>query len=222
MFKRLRESIEAYKEYDVAARSGIEVLLLYSGLHATINHRMAHWFYRHRRYFIARLISQMSRFFTGIEIHPGAKIGRRLVIDHGAGVVIGETTEIGDNVLIYQNVTLGGTGKDTGKRHPTIRDNVMVGCGARVLGPIVIGENCKIAANAVVLKDLPPNSTAAGVPAKVVRVAGEKVSVEEKLDHIHTPNPMDELYSRIEALEKRLAAYEREGRETFPEEKTER
>ena len=159
----LLEDIRAYKRNDPAARSAIEVVLLYNGLHATIDYRIAHWFYRHRCFFIARAISQWSKMWTGIEIHPGAQIGRRLVIDHGAGIVIGETTQIGDDCLLYQGVTLGGTGKDVGKRHPTLGNNVMVGSGAKVLGPFRVGDNARIAANAVVLREVPEGATVVGV-----------------------------------------------------------
>ena len=198
----LLEDIRAYKRNDPAARSAVEVVLLYNGLHATIDYRIAHWFYRHRCFFIARAISQWSKMWTGIEIHPGAQIGRRLVIDHGAGIVIGETTQIGDDCLLYQGVTLGGTGKDVGKRHPTLGNNVMVGSGAKVLGPFKVGDNARIAANSVVLHEVPPDSTVVGVPGRVVRRNGEK------LDHIHTPDPvrleLDALYARIEKLEEKL------------------
>ena len=208
MFDRIRYDIKAIRERDPAARNSLEVLLLYSGLHAVINHRIANFFYRHKMFFTARLISQTSRFFTGIEIHPGAKIGRRLVIDHGMGIVIGETAEIGDDVLLYQGVTLGGTGKDKGKRHPTIGNNVMVGCGAKVLGPFTVGDNARIAANAVVLTEIPPNSTAVGVPARVVRVAGEKVDYTSNVDQIHIQDPVSiELTAvrvQLELLEKKM------------------
>ena len=178
------EDIRAYKKNDPAARSAAEILLLYNGLHATIHYRIAHWLHRHHMRFLARWISQLSKFFTGIEIHPAATIGRRLVIDHGTGIVIGETTEIGDDCLLYQGVTLGGAGKDVGKRHPTIGNNVMVGSGAKVLGPIKVGDNARIAANAVVLREVPANATVVGVPGHVVRLCGEK------LDHVHTPDPV--------------------------------
>ena len=204
---RLGETINAYKARDPAARSGLEIFLLYQGVHAIIYHRIAHWFYERRLKFIARFVSQWSRHFTGIEIHPGAKIGRRLVIDHGMGIVIGETTEIGDDVLLYQGVTLGGTGKEKGKRHPTIGNNVMVGCGAKVLGPFTVGDNARIAANAVVLDPVPPNSTAVGAPAKVVRVAGEKVDYTSAVDTIHISDPvaleLAALKARLDALEKK-------------------
>ena len=174
MFKRVKEDIATIFENDPAARSILEVVLTYSGLHATWSHRIAHWFFKRRFYFIARVISQISRFFTGIEIHPGAKIGRRFFIDHGMGVVIGETCEIGNNVTLYQGVTLGGTGKEKGKRHPTLEDNVLVATGAKVLGSITIGENSKVGAGSVVLKDVPPNATV--VSAEVLALRG-KVAV---------------------------------------------
>lgn len=170
MFSGLFELAQAYKERDPAARSTLEIILLYPGIRAVRSHRRANWFWNHGFKLIGRAISQRSRRRTGIEIHPGATIGRRLVIDHGMGTVIGETAEVGDDVLIYQGVTLGGTGKETGKRHPTIGDNVLIGCGAKVLGPINVGSGSRIAAGAVVLKDVPPNATAVGVPARVVKV----------------------------------------------------
>ncbi len=163
MFKQINSAIESIKQHDPAAKSTLEVLLLYPGLHALFMHRIAQWFYNKKLCFISRLISQISKFFTGIEIHPGAKIGKNLFIDHGAGVVIGETTEIGDNVMIYQGVTLGGTGKDKGKRHPTIGNNVLISTGAKILGPFKVGDNAKIGANAVVLAEVPPNITVVGV-----------------------------------------------------------
>jgi len=165
---RMDGLLAAYQRRDPAARSKLEVLLLYSGVHAVIYHRIAHWLYKHRCFFAARWVSQWSRFWTGIEIHPGAVIGRRLVIDHGMGIVIGETAEIGDDCLLYQGVTLGGTGKEQGKRHPTLGSNVMVGSGAKVLGPFTVGDNARIAAGAVVLDEVPPNSTAVGAPAQIV------------------------------------------------------
>ena len=188
---------------DPAARNPLEIFLLYSGLHAVANHRIAHVFYRCKLFFIARLISQISRSITGIEIHPGAKIGRGFFIDHGMGVVIGETTVIGDNCTIYQNVTLGGTGKDKGKRHPTIGDNVMIGSGAKVLGPFTVGSNSKIAANAVVLSEVPENSTCVGVPARVVKINNKKVAAE--LDQIHIPDPVKQ---KMDLLEERILELE--------------
>jgi serine O-acetyltransferase len=187
MFARLREDIAAVRERDPAARSAVEIFLLYPGLRAVRMHRRAHWCLKHNLRFMARWISQRAVRKTGVEIHPGATIGRRLFIDHGSGVVIGETTEIGDDVTIYQGVTLGGTGKDTGKRHPTVGDGVMIGSGAKVLGPIKLGENAKIAAGSVVLRDIPPNCTAVGVPARVVRRNGQRVDL---LDQTDTPDPV--------------------------------
>jgi len=168
MFKMLRCEIKNTLEKDPAAKNWLEVMLLYPSIHAIIFYRVAHLLYNHKIYFIARAISQLARFFTGIEIHPGAKIGKGLFIDHGTGVVIGETTEIGDNVTLYQGVTLGGTGKDKGKRHPTIENDVVVGAGAKILGPIKIGAGSKIGANAVVLKDVLAKATAVGIPARVI------------------------------------------------------
>ena len=181
--------------HDPAARSPIEIVLLYPGFKALQSHKRANWFYRHNMPFIARYISQRSAHKTGIEIHPAAKIGRRVCIDHGHGIVIGETAEVGDDVMIYQGVTLGGTGKDTGKRHPTIGNNVMIGAGAKVLGPLVIGDNSRIAAGAVVLSDIPSNSTAVGVPAKVVRRDGVRV---DDLDQVHIPDPVAQEIARLE------------------------
>ncbi len=205
---RLGGLLAAYQRRDPAARSKLEIFLLYPGVHAVIYHRIAHWLYLHHRFFLARCVSQWSRFWTGIEIHPGATIGRRLVIDHGMGIVIGETAEIGDDCLLYQGVTLGGTGKDKGKRHPTLGNNVLVGSGAKVLGPFKVGDNCRIAAGAVVLREVPPNSTAVGVPAQVVRVAGKPVYYADDVDQIHMDNPVQEelnaLTQRIQQLETEL------------------
>ena len=173
MFQALNETLEAYQRRDPAARSKLEIFLLYQGVHATLYHRLAHWLYCHNRKFLARCVSQWSRFWTGIEIHPGAKIGRRLVIDHGMGIVIGETTIIGNNVSLYQGVTLGGTGKEKGKRHPTIGDYVVVACGAKVLGSFTVGEGSKIGAGSVVLKEVPPYSTVVGIPGRVVLQQGK-------------------------------------------------
>lgn len=165
MFKNLRYDIASVKRNDPAARGTLEIVLLYPSIHALIFHRWAHWLFKNKCIFLARLISQISRFFTGIEIHPGAKIGKGVFIDHGMGVVIGETAEVGNNVLIYHGVTLGGTGKDKGKRHPTVGNNVIIGSGAKVLGPIVIEDNVKIGANSIVLKNVPNGYTAVGIPA---------------------------------------------------------
>lgn len=167
-FKELYEDAKNIKEKDPAARNILEVIILYSGFHALVFYKIAHFFYRHKLFFIARLISQLARFFTGIEIHPGAKIGKRLFIDHGMGIVIGETTTIGNNCTIYHNVTLGGTGKDKNKRHPDLGNHVIVGCGAKVLGPIKIGNNVKIGANAVVLQNIEDNSTVVGIPGHII------------------------------------------------------
>lgn len=187
MFDTLKSDINAILERDPAARSKAEVFFLYSGFKAVRSHRKAHWFYNHNHKFIARWISQRSRHKTGIEIHPAAKIGKGLFIDHGMGVVIGETTVIGDNCTIYQNVTLGGTGKDTGKRHPTLGNNVLVGSGAKVLGPFKVGDNARIAAGAVVLSEVPANATAVGVPARIVKLNGIR---SETLDQIHVSDPV--------------------------------
>ncbi len=197
MFGRIREDIRAVKDRDPAAKSTIEVLLCYPGLHALLSHRAAHFFYRRGLVLLPRLISHLSRFFTGIEIHPGAKIGSGFFIDHGMGVVIGETSEIGSNVTIYQNVTLGGTGKDQGKRHPTIGSNVVVGTGSKVLGPIVIGDNCRIGAGSVVLSSAPPNSTLVGLPARVVSYNGSKVS-SINLNHSDMPDPVAEALNNLQ------------------------
>lgn len=184
---KIREDVKSIMERDPAAAGFWQVLLLYPGVHAIIWYRVAHWFYQHKMYFLARWISQTGRFWTGIEIHPGAKIGKGLFIDHGMGVIIGETAEIGDNCTIYQNVTLGGTGKDTGKRHPTIGNNVTIGSGAKVLGPFKVGDDSKIAANAVVLSEVPEDCTCVGVPARVVKRNGVRVY---DLDQIHMPDPV--------------------------------
>lgn len=205
----LLETLRAYQRRDPAARSKLEIFLLYSGVHAILYYRLAHWLHRHQLCFLARFVSQWARFWTGIEIHPGATIGRRLVIDHGTGIVIGETTEIGDDVLLYQGVTLGGTGKDLGKRHPTLGNNVMVGAGAKVLGPITIRDNARIAAGAVVLQCVPAGATAVGVPAQIVRVNGEKVPhYADDVDQTSVSNPtlqkLEALTRRIEALENQL------------------
>lgn len=208
MFKNLRYDIKAIRSRDPAARSGVEVFLLYSGLHAVMYHRFAHWLHKHRLLFLARFVSQFARFFTGIEIHPGATIGRGLFIDHGSGVVIGETTIVGDNCTIYQGVTLGGTGKEHGKRHPTIGNDVIIGSGARVLGPFRVGNGAKIAAGAVVLGEVPDGATAVGVPARVVRVGGKKV----ELDQVHIPDPVSQALCKmsvqIERMEKRIQELE--------------
>ena len=207
---RLGETLRAYQARDPAARSRLEIFLLYQGVHAVIYHRIAHWFYRHNIKFIARLVSQWSRFWTGIEIHPGAKIGRRLVIDHGMGIVIGETAEIGDDCLLYHGVTLGGTGKDHGKRHPTLGNNVMVSTGAKVLGPFKVGDNARIAANAVVLSEVPDNATAVGAPAQIVRVNGEKV--KKYVDEVDQTSVMNPTLEKLAALAARVEALEKQAR----------
>ena len=208
MFKDLKETIAAYQARDPAARSWLEILLLYPGIKAVRSHRLAHWCYLHDLKFLARAISQRSRRRTGIEIHPGATIGRRLVIDHGMGIVIGETAEIGDDCLIYHGVTLGGTGKDVGKRHPTIGNNVLIGTGAKVLGPIRVGDNSRIAANSVVLKEIPEDSTAVGIPARVVRIAGQKVNFAGEVDQVSVADPISTelaaLRAEVEELKKAL------------------
>ena len=205
--EEIKTDIEAVKARDPAAKSDVEVLFLYSGVHALLAYRVSHKLYVSRHYFSARLVSQVARFLTGIEIHPGAKIGKGLVIDHGMGVVIGETAEIGDNCTLYQGVTLGGTGKDTGKRHPTLGDNVMVGAGAKVLGPFKIGSGAKVASGAVVLEEIPENSTAVGIPARVVRKDGKR---PDTLDQIHIPDPVSQelctLQHKIKLLEDELAS----------------
>lgn len=195
--ENIKSEIDAVMERDPAARSRLEVALLYSGFKAVRSYRRANWFYRHNMKFIARAISQRARHKTGVEIHPGATIGKGLFIDHGMGVVIGETTVIGDNCTIYQNVTLGGTGKHTGKRHPTLGDNVMVGSGAKVLGPFTVGSGARVAAGAVALDAVPENATAVGVPARVVRVNGMKVSDSEELDQIHVSDPVSQELCRM-------------------------
>ncbi len=211
MFERMKEDIAVVRERDPAARSTWEIIRLYNGFKAVRSYRKANWFYRHHLYYIARWISQRCVRRTNIEIHPGATIGRRLFIDHGTGVVIGETAQIGDDCTIYQGVTLGGTGKDKGKRHPTLGNHVMVGCGAKVLGPITIGDHVRIAAGAVVLGDLPDNCTAVGVPAHIVRVNGVR---PPELDQVHIPDPVAQeigrLEQRIERLETLLQEKNRE------------
>lgn len=197
MFKMLKEDVEVVFEQDPAARSYLEVILTYSGLHAIWAHRLAHAFFKRNLFFIARVISQVSRFFTGIEIHPGAKIGRRFFIDHGMGVVIGETCEIGNNVTVFQGVTLGGTGKEKGKRHPTILDNALIATGAKVLGSITVGAYSKIGAGSVVLHDVPDHSTVVGIPGKVVIQNGKRI--KNDLDHCNLPDPVADRYKELEA-----------------------
>jgi len=213
MLDRIRRDIQAALERDPAARSSLEVLLCYSGLHALIFHRVAHWLWQRGMRLTARWLSQVARRITGIEIHPAARIGEGLFIDHGMGVVIGETAEVGDNVTLYQGVTLGGTGKARGKRHPTIGSNVVVGVGAKILGDITVGDGAIIGGGAVVLKPVPPDATAVGVPARVVKVRGQRI---QPLEHGKLPDPYDEivhvLTERIDRLEARLAELESRAR----------
>jgi len=205
MFSRMKEDVEVVFEQDPAARRALEVILTYSGLHAVWSHRVAHALFKRKFFFLARVVSQVSRFFTGIEIHPGATIGRRFFIDHGMGVVIGETCEIGNNVTIFQGVTLGGTGKERGKRHPTLNDNVLVATGAKVLGSITIGENSKVGAGSVVLKDVPPNATVVGIPGTIVVQDG--VKVKRDLNHQDMPDPVAD---KCSMLERKIAALQKE------------
>jgi serine O-acetyltransferase len=200
------DEVKNVQKRDPAARNILEVVLLYQGLHALIHHRIAHYFYQRNLFLIARLVSQASRFFTGIEIHPGASIGKDFFIDHGMGVVIGETSIIGDNVLLYQGVTLGGTGLEKGKRHPTVGNNVVIGAGAKILGNINIGDSSYIGANAVVIKDVPANSTVVGVPGRITKQDGKKI--ELSLDHIHI---LDPLMQNLEELEKRIKELEKKN-----------
>lgn len=206
MLKKIRNDVKTVLERDPAARNFFEVFFLYSGVKAISYYRVAHWFYSKKLYFVARYLSQRARRITGIEIHPGAVIGDGVFIDHGMGVVIGETTVIGDNCTIYQGVTLGGTGKDKGKRHPTIGNNVVIGSGAKVLGPFTVGDNSKIAANAVVLSEVPPNCTVVGVPGRIVKRNNVKVNIVADLDQIHIPDPISmelcKLNVRLDKLEK--------------------
>lgn len=208
----VKDELDAYMDRDPAARSRLEIALLYSGFQAVQAYRAAHWFYEHDQKFIARVISQAARSKTGVEIHPGAKIGKGCVIDHGMGVVIGETAVIGDNCTIYQNVTLGGTGKDTGKRHPTLGNNVLVGSGAKVLGPFTVHDGARVAAGAVVLEEIPENATAVGVPAQIVRINGVKPA-NDQLDQIHVEDPISEELHRVtaecESLKAQMAEMQR-------------
>lgn len=208
MFSRIRKDIQVVFERDPAARSVLEIILTYPGVHAIILHRFAHFLYKRKLFLLARIISQVSRFLTGIEIHPGAVIGHGFFIDHGMGVVIGETTEIGENVTIYQGVTLGGTGKEKGKRHPTIGNNVVISAGAKVLGSIKIGNNVKIGAGSVVLKDVPDNCTVVGIPGRVVVRNGQNIAnktfSEIALQHNQLPDPVNEMFLAIERQIQRL------------------
>ncbi len=212
LYKSMQAELTSIRERDPAADSNAEVALLYSGYHAVLAYRIAHILHVRGYKVAARLISQTAKFFTGIEIHPGAKIGKGLFIDHGTGVVIGETAEIGDNCTLYQGVTLGGTGKDVGKRHPTLGNNVMVGAGAKILGPFKVGDNAKIAANAVVLSEVPSDSTAVGIPARIVK----RKNIKCDLDQVHIPDPVSQelcrLNHQIELLEKRINQMENNGK----------
>jgi len=206
LLRNLRKEIDSIFERDPAARSVLEVIFCYPGLHAVLFYRVAHWCWAKRMYFIGRFISHIGRFFTGIEIHPGARIGKRFFIDHGMGVVVGETAEVGDNVLLYHGVTLGGTSWKKVKRHPTIGSNVVIGAGAKVLGPITVGDNTRIGSNSVVINDIPPNSIVVGIPGKVVfRVEGEK---RIKMDESFMPDPqamaLTVLLERVRRLEERI------------------
>ncbi len=212
MFSCMREDIAAVLDRDPAAKSGLEVVLLYSGLHALWGYRVHHWLWIHGWRFLARALSQWARLITGIEIHPGAEIGHRFFVDHGMGVVIGETTIVGDDVTLYQGVTLGGTGKETGKRHPTLRNNVVIGAGARVLGNIIIGENCRVGAGSVVLRDVPDNSTIVGVPGHIVFHHGKRVVIT---DPKQINDPLSEALAAVANEVKQLKKEVRElkGRE---------
>lgn len=211
MFQTIREQIKTIRLEDPAVKSVWEIFLCYPGFQAILFHKVSHWLYRHRRFVLARMVSQIARFFTGIEIHPGARIGRRLFIDHGMGIVIGETTEIGDDVLLYQGVTLGGTGNEKGKRHPTLGNGVVVGAGAKVLGNIHIGDHVKVGAGSVVVKSVPSNSTVVGIPGKVVKTGHRKIEV---LEHGDLPDPqsqtIEDLLRRVEQLEARIRSHESE------------
>lgn len=206
MFSQMIRDAKAIAHRDPAAKNVFEVMLLYPGFHAVVHHRWAHWCYVHKMFFLARLISQLSRFFTGIEIHPGAKIGGGLFIDHGMGVVIGETAEVGDNCTIYHGVTLGGTGKDKGKRHPTIGNNVLIGTGAKILGPFKVGDNARIAANAVVLQEVEEDTTVSGVPAHAVRRGKTRIIPSEDLDQIHIPDFVAQEFCKLQVKLERLEA----------------
>jgi len=214
--RKIKNDFNAALSMDPAATSKIEVALTYAGFHALLFHRLGHWLLKHRIPFIPRAMSQFARFLTGIEIHPGAKIGSGLFIDHGMGVVIGETSEIGDHVTLFQGVTLGGTGKQRGKRHPTIGNHVVVGAGAKVLGPITVGDYVKIGANSVVLQDVPDHSTVVGIPGRIVRIKDERVADDALMDHIHIPDPIAdkliELQVQIDVLKRELDSNKKPGR----------
>ncbi len=209
-FKAIKCDLTAILKHDPAVRNKLEAALCYSGFHALVMYRFFHFLYVHRFFLLARMLSGLTRFLTGVEIHPGAKIGKGVFIDHGTGVVIGETAEVGDNVIIYQGVTLGGTGKDKGKRHPTIGDGVMISSGAKVLGPFTVGKSAKIGAGSIVLREVPPNATVVGVPGRIVRIAGKKIDECDELDQA-LPDPVEDdlesLAARVDDLEKRLSQY---------------
>lgn len=211
MFARLREDINSVFERDPAARSALEVFFCYPGLHAVWFHRISHWFWVNEFFFLGRFISHLGRFFTGVEIHPGAKIGRKFFIDHGMGVVIGETAEIGNNVTLYHGVTLGGVSWEKVKRHPTLCDNVVVGSGSKVLGPFTVGANSKIGSNSVVVKEVPPNSTVVGIPGRIV-MDTEKPKARIDLEHGNLPDPEAKaitcLFEQLQELEKKYARLE--------------
>ena len=213
IFKGLLDDARSIRDRDPAARTTLEVVLLYQGFHALFYHRQAHWLYQHKHFFLARALSQFARHMTGIEIHPGAKIGKRLFIDHGMGIVIGETAEIGDDCTIYHGVTLGGTGKDTGKRHPTLGNNVLIGAGTKVLGPVYIGDNARIGAGSVVLRNLPANCTAVGVPAEVVRINNKAVNPADDLDQQDLPDVMAQ---RLTELDRRISRLEKDAQGDVP------
>jgi serine O-acetyltransferase len=207
-FDKIKKDFHAALSMDPAATSKVEVVLTYAGFHALLSYRLAHWLWKRRIPFVPRALSQFARFLTGIEIHPGATLGSGMFIDHGMGVVIGETSEVGNNVTLFQGVTLGGTGKQRGKRHPTLGSHVVVGAGAKVLGPITIGDYVKVGANAVVLQDVPDHSTVVGIPGKIVRIKDERVADEALMDHIHIPDPIADRFIdmqvQIDMLKKEL------------------
>jgi serine O-acetyltransferase len=215
-FRKIKKDFQAALSMDPAATSKLEVILTYAGFHALLFYRFAHWLWKKRIPFIPRALSQFARFITGIEIHPGATIGSGMFIDHGMGVVIGETAEIGDNVTLFQGVTLGGTGKQRGKRHPTLGNHVVVGTGAKVLGPIKIGNYVKIGANAVVLQDVPDHSTVVGIPGRIVRIKDDRVAEDALMDHIHIPDPIADrfidLQVQIDSLKKELQNLKKNGK----------
>lgn len=219
--RKIKNDFNAALSMDPAATSKLEVALTYAGFHALLFYRLAHWLVKRRIPFLPRALSQLARFLTGIEIHPGAAIGSGLFIDHGMGVVIGETSEIGDNVTLFQGVTLGGTGKQRGKRHPSIGSHVVVGAGAKVLGPITVGDYVKIGANSVVLQDVPDHSTVVGIPGRIVRIKDERVAEDALMDHVHIPDPIAdkfiELQVQIDALKKELESIRKTERQARQE-----